>query len=151
MLAHLPFRAYIAFGKLDESEGYESLYLRLLSNLLPRRLKAFDRAVVDVIFEENSHIKRNKQIDLVESLYGDLAQIDDRRPLSSPGVMICSKKEECAFAIPDAVLGIFCQFYAPAEVKNLSRDRFERLRDKYRHIVNVDAGEFYSRRHPLDR
>ena len=65
--------------------------------------------------------------------------------------MVHSKKEELAFSVPDALLGIFCRYFGPTETENLAVLRFERLRDKYRHIANRDTGEFFYRRHPIER
>tara|TARA_R110002049_G_scaffold20717_1_gene75859 strand:+ start:14810 stop:16507 length:1698 start_codon:yes stop_codon:yes gene_type:complete len=151
LLTTLPFRAYIAFGTFDRDGDYESLYLKLLNSLLPRRLKGFDRAHVDIIFEENSHVSRKGLTDSVEMLYRRLTQADDRRPLTKPEVTISPKKHEPAFSVPDALLGVFCRYFSKSEVEKLSTHRFERLRDKYRHIANVDNGQIFSRRHPFER
>jgi hypothetical protein len=148
MLTYLSFRAYIAFGILRDD--YSSLYASLLGSILPRRLMSCDRSILSLLFEENPQVPTSSVHSLVNFSYSDLEQANNRRPLSPPEVQICSKRDEPALSVPDTLLGVFCRYFAATDANDTSYLRFERLRDKFRHIVNVDTGDNFSRRHPLE-
>lgn len=148
VLAPLPFRAYIALGKLADNSDYTDRYLSLLANLLPRRFMAHDRARLTLIFEENPRVPLSELARVVKDVYSELEARNDRRPLVLPDTHIAAKLDEPALSVPDAVLGILSGYFsADSETNQL---RFEQLRDKYRHIVNTDTHQVFSRRHPLE-
>ena len=149
-LAILPYRAFVIFGELDNSDDYEKVYIFLLKKLLPKRLMWYDRAGVLMIFEENSKIKLSSLKQAVSEAYRSLDKGNNRRPAQSPIVMTGKKLEHHCFSIPDYLLVIFSR-YARNNVKpdELSKHQFERLRDMYRLIIDADSGIEYSRRRPF--
>jgi RNA-directed DNA polymerase len=150
LLAYLPFRSYIAFAELPSSADYETTYIRLLKSLLPRRFMAHDSRLVTVIFEQNPSVSPKAMCGVVAMVYAELELKNDRRPSAAPVCEVKGKLDEMAFSLPDALLWIFRSTFDAADIKELNYMRFERLRDKYRHIINLDTGDVFSRRHPIE-
>lgn len=150
LLPYMPFRGYIAFAALTDPTSYSGLYLRLLQSILPRRFKDLDGATLTLIFEQNSRVSRSQLESTVSSIYLELKERNDRRPISMPVVKIGTKQNDPSLSVPDFLLGVFSRYYGDDKAgKDIATRRFERLRDKFRHIVNIDSGDFYSRRHPF--
>ncbi|MGH8645929.1 MAG: reverse transcriptase family protein [Gammaproteobacteria bacterium] len=151
LLAYLPFRGYLAFGSLEKFGNYEQLYLALLNSILPRRFRDYDRARLTLLFEQNPRISRGQLEGVVRMLYDDHERRNERRPIVCPAIVIGTKQDQPAISIPDFLLGVFSRYFGSApDERSTDRLRFERLRDKFRHIANIDTGEVFSRRHPLD-
>ena len=148
ILPYLSFRAYIAFGTLGDD--YASVYASLLGSLLPRRLMSCDRAIVNIVFEENPQIQKEALRGMVEFSYSGLEGANNRRPLTTPTVQFCSKQSEPAISVPDTILAVFHRYFAAIEPSDTTFLWFERLRNKYRYIVDVDTGQTFSRHHPLE-
>jgi RNA-directed DNA polymerase len=152
MLANLSFRAFVIYGELESHDKYQETYVSLLTKSLPKRLMWYDGAFVRFIFEENSKIKLSSLELAIGSIYQTLETASNRRPIEMPKVVTGKKLEHHAFAVPDYLLAVFAR-YAQANEKlaenNIRTLQFERLRDKYRLIVNADTGVEYSRRHPF--
>lgn len=147
----LPFRTYIAFAKMADPSDYGMLYATLLRSILPRRFKGLDRANVSIYVEANGRISQAAITQVVNAIYRELEEINDRRPLVAPSVAIASKLGEPALSLPDSLLWIFSRYFAAdADLQRSYHLWFERLRDKYRHIMDVDSGHTFSRRHPIE-
>ncbi|MEA3061670.1 MAG: RNA-directed polymerase [Sphingomonadales bacterium] len=152
-LAAMPFEGFVAFASLKQASEYEKTYLRLLTALLPRRLKAAESKAANLYFEENDKVSQQAIRTAVERAHAELKQNNDRRPLVC-GVAFVSKPH-LAISVPDFLLGVlgkYLQSLPPPAGKPEPRDRlqFERLRDKYRLILSVDEGIEYSRRRPIE-
>jgi RNA-directed DNA polymerase len=147
----LQFRTYIAFGRLDSACTYEELYTQLVGSLLVRRFKSYDRCTIEIHIEQNAQVSQTAMGAQIAEIYLELEQHNERRPILSPQIFFQSKMQEAAFSLPDALLWIFGRAFGskglPTEIHYLY---FERLRDKYRHIVDVDNGKMFSRRHPIE-
>ncbi len=116
-----------------------------------RRFKAYDRGTVQIRIEQNAQVSRTAMQTHVGTLYSDLERYNERRPILPPEVIFETKQQESAFSLPDALLWVFGRtFGAEEEAREMHYLYFERLRDKYRHIVNADTGEVFSRRHPIE-
>lgn len=149
LLSHGPFRCYVAFAALPRPEDYRATYRRLLHSILPRRFQDADRSAISMVFEENSQLSREVLKATVKEVYDDLVAKNNRRPIHLPSVQVAGK-DQANLSVPDFMLGVFSHYYsADPKRQEIARLQFERLRDKYRHIVNVETGQFYSRRHPL--
>ena len=150
VLPNLPFRAFVIYGKLESQVAYVDLYCSLLKQLLPHRLMGCDAAEVDLVFEENPRISLESINQIVSDIYAELEQAGNRRPIQKPRVILGTKLRYSPLSVPDFLLGTFSDFARleeqPTEVGRL---RFERLRDKYRLILDYDTGTFYSRRRPF--
>ena len=150
VLPTLPFRAYLTYGKLESRARYEDFYCSLIKQLLPHRLMGCDAAEVELVFEENPRISFAIINRIVSDVYAELERAGNRRPLQKPRVISGTKLEHSALSVPDFLLGTFSDFARveeqPSEVGRL---RFERLRDKYRLILDYDTGTYYSRRRPF--
>jgi RNA-directed DNA polymerase len=147
----LQFRTYIGFGELTSSEAYTALYLKLLSSLLVQRFRGYDRGIVSIHIEQNDHVSESALQDLIRQTYEDLEQRNERRPIALPAAASKAKKDEPAFSLADCMLWVFSRTFDVQDgVGEIDYLRFERLRDKYRHIVNVDTLEVFSRRHPVE-
>ena len=148
-LAKLSCRTFVVFGKLKSNEDYQNRYLSLLAHILPRRLMWYDGATIKLIFEQNSKINGSILEAIVKQIYIELQNANNRRPANSPQVTIESKLDQPCFAAPDYFLAIFSRFAQICENtsdKGVRVLQFERLRDKYRLIVDADTGEEFSRR-----
>lgn len=148
VLEILSFRAYLAFSELKPSDDYETKYLLLLQSLLTRRLIYYDGAAMEIIFEQNSKVKPQKLVEVVEMTYAELEAKNSRRPLASPDLATASKVDHPGFSVPDFLLAIFFRYAQSNEkpAEQLRIHQFERLRDKYRTIVDADTGIEYGRR-----
>lgn len=151
MLGMLPLRGYIAYGGLESNNDYQTRYLDLLKKILPRRLKGADHSVVSMFIEQNPRVQTSALVQSINNVFAQLEAKGDRRPVGPPEVKIISKDELPAIAVPDYFLGVFRKHFEQGEeIKPFELLWFERLRSRFRHIVNIDTKEFYSRRHPLD-
>lgn len=149
-LAGLPYRAFVIFGELKSHEKYEELYASMLKTILPKRLIWYDKACMKFVFEENSKIQTKTLKQVVNDVYISLFKKGSRRPIQEPTVQIAKKLEVLCFSVPDYLLAVFSRFAQISEKpEEIRRHQFERLRDKYRVIVNVDIGKEYSRRRPF--
>jgi hypothetical protein len=150
-LPYLQFRAYLAFSRLSSSNNYTALYLRLLGSLLAQRFKSYDRGIVSISLEQNERISEPDVRELVARIYGELERRSERRPIVLPASSPKAKQDEPAFSLPDCLLWVFSRtFGAKDGAGEVDYLRFERLRDKYRHIINLDTQEVFSRRHPIE-
>jgi hypothetical protein len=137
-------------GPIHRSQS--ALYTRLLGSLLLQRFKSYDRSTVKIHVEQNGEVSVAQVNELVVGLYGDLERRNERRPIVLPECALQTKQEEPAFSsLPDALLWIFHRTFGAKEgAGELDFLPFERLRDKYRHVVNADSEEMFSRRHPVE-
>jgi hypothetical protein len=160
----LPFRAFIAFGKLESEKRdvYDHAYARLLERLLTDRMLKYDRCSLEVIVEENSRVRQATPQKVLKQVFEALGE---RRPSSLPICRIVGKGAEETLPLPDLVLGTFGEFMRSKEraekeaasarkKKRVSgaqaRERYEQLRDKIRAIYDAESGRIYSRRRPLE-
>lgn len=155
-LPSLPFRAYVSYAKLIEPSEYNVVYCRLLSSLLKHRLMGCDRAEVTIVIEGNQKVSVGSLEVLLAKTYAELEEANQRRPLASPSMTIVGKREQPSLSVPDFLLGLFAD-YASREYSQQKggptesvRNRFERLRDKFRLIVDVDTNSYYSRKRPFN-
>jgi RNA-directed DNA polymerase len=151
LMESFSLRAFVVFGRLKDVADYENCYLALLGRVLPQRLVKYNRICVNFIFEENSKIKKGRLERAVQDIYGDLSDANSKRPLLAPNVSIESKKSVAAFSAPDFMLAIFSRY---AQLKKFPKEplrehQFERLRDKYRLIIDADSNNEFSRRRPF--
>lgn len=151
-LAGLRFEGYVAFAEYDAPEQYEETYLRLLGAMIERRLKAAESQFAFLYFEQTDKVSAAKVKALVQRSFDDLQARDDRRPVAF-GVQTVSKPH-LGISAPDFLLGVLGRYLKskPAALgKPEPRDRlvFERLRDKYRLILDVTTWTEYSRRRPI--
>lgn len=149
-LATLPFQGYVAFAEVQTNDQYAQTYETLLRTLLPRRLMAADRAEVELVVEENSNFRRASIERVVADEFLALEMSMNRRPLSRPRVTIASKALHPEVAVPDCLLGVLAAYLRlNSGGQDFERLRFERLRDKYRVVIDVDRKIEFQRRHPV--
>jgi hypothetical protein len=145
-----PFKGYLAYGKLGSHGDYEGLYLRLLEGLLSDRLMGCDGNAVLMVFEENSKISSERLKQTVGGIYAALEKTNNRRPVSAPKVLIGKKDEYLSFAVPDFLLGVWGDYIKKQDTSgDRAKLHFERLRDKYRIILDTDRGIVFSRKRPF--
>lgn len=145
-----PFKGYIAYGSLESYDNYEKLYLSLLSSLLTHRLMDCDGAEVNMIFEQNSRIKKTNIERIVSNIYSKLEKSNNRRPRSIPEIIIGNKNEYSCFSLPDFLLGAWADYIKEHQGNgDQARVLFECLRDKYKKIVNTDKSIVFSRKRPF--
>lgn len=151
-LASMPFEGYVAFDRLGDSADYSTVYIRLLDALISRRLMAAESQMVGIYFEENSKISRELVKSCVERAYEALKVRNDRRPRAY-GVEFV-RKPNFGISIPDFLLGTLGKYLksapsAAGRPERRERLLFERLRDKYRVILDLKGRIEYSRRRPI--
>ena len=152
-LAAMPFEGYVAFHPYDDPLDYESTYLRLLGAMITRRLMAAESQFVQLCFEENSKVSQKAVRDLVQSAHEELKRTNNRHPRLC--VVEFVSKPNFGVSVPDFLLGIlgnYLQSKSPSTGKPEPRDRlmFDRLRDKYRLILDLSTMTEYSRRRPIE-
>ncbi|MBF0155167.1 MAG: RNA-directed DNA polymerase [Magnetococcales bacterium] len=151
----IAFDAYIAFCK-EESANYQSLYLSLLSRILPDRLRHLRNHNVKLILEQNPEVSS-------ESIKNKVFGIDNYLKLqqirsAKTSVIVGSKQEYYGFSVPDFVLGLSARYAISNSGKQQNdssnppaRDTllFEKMRDKIRVVYDVDAKRKYTRHRPF--
>tara|TARA_R110000868_G_scaffold141226_3_gene357522 strand:+ start:2463 stop:2939 length:477 start_codon:yes stop_codon:yes gene_type:complete len=146
------FEGYVAFAEYDGPLDYEETYLRLLGAVIERRLKAAESQFAYLYFEKNNKVSAGAIEALVQSAFDRLKARDDRRPAGF-GVEMVSKPH-LGISAPDFLLGVLGRYLkskpaAPRKPEPRERLLFERLRDKYRLILDLTTSTEYSRRRPI--
>lgn len=151
-LAKMPIEGYVAFCEYDGPGRYEEAYLNLLTRMITRRLMAAESQFAFFYFEQNSKVSTAKITQCVEQAYAELKATNNRRPAAMSVKFI--GKPHPALSPPDFLLGLLGRYLAskpPLEGKAEPRERllFERVRDKYRLILDLTADIEFSRRNPI--
>ncbi len=148
----LPFEGYVAMARLPRAADYEPTYLRLLNAMLKRRLMAAESQFARFVFEQNDKVRQEVVRKAVMDTYNSLKRSNNRHP------KLCSvefaAKPNLSMSAPDFLLGVLGKYLVTRpeqEGKPSARDKllFERIRDKYRLILDVDDWIEYSRRRPI--
>jgi len=148
-LSILPFRCYVILKKFDEGADYAATYLDLLRSAVVQMYSRCDRRKLKVIVEQNSQVSRGD----VESIFRHWYEMSERtgikRPLVEPTVDVVSK-QSMSVSVPDFMLGVLREFVEKsAKGGSASYVRFERLRDRFAHIYDLDHKRSFSRRNPF--
>ena len=152
-LITMPFEGYVAFCRLDDHTAYEVTYLRLLSAIIKRRLMAAESQFALLYVEQNNKVAQSAIKAVVQDAFETLKAEENRRPAALSVEFVT--KPNPAISVPDFLLGVLGRYLRskPApDGKPEPRERltFERLRDKYRLILDVGAWTEYSRRRPIE-
>jgi hypothetical protein len=146
-LQGLPLRGYVVLDREDPSEKYEKRFLRLLGELLARRFSAAAGAEVRLLVEENPSVPKTAVADEVSRRLRLLESTSSRRP-SRVETTIVAKATTTLIAVPDLLMG-FLYAYLKPDAQKAARQRFERLRDKFRTIRSLGDRRTYGRRMPI--
>jgi RNA-directed DNA polymerase len=151
-MAAMPFEGYVTLDRLQSPKAYEMTYLRLIKSLMRRRLMAAQGRRAIVLIEENSKVKKAKVKATIQGVFAELKAENNR----CPGTMEVDfiSKPHPAVSLPDFLLGALVHYLKskPAEdgdSERRERQLFERIRDKYRVILDLDSGVEYSRRRAI--
>ena len=162
VLETAPIRAHVAYNFLSSDVPYREQWLCLLKELLVHRFMYLDGADVTVIYEENPQVPVRSVQDLVDHVYKQLENDDNRRPRRVRRVVEGTKRSHPSLATADYLLMAFQQFAnveRPQEnpgVKKkqqpgeLATKRFDRLRDRVRLIRSVVTKENFTRQNPFE-
>jgi RNA-directed DNA polymerase len=148
----LPFEGYVSMARLPSPAEYEATYLRLLNAMIKRRLMAAESKLANLVFEKNNKVSQDLVRQAVMEAYNSLCDADNRHPEE-----ICVQftgKPNLGMSVPDFLLGVLGNYLSPRldqRGKPLERDKllFERVRDKYRLILDLDERTEYSRRRSI--
>lgn len=153
-LASLPFEGYVAFAPLGDPSTYEATYLRLLGALMPRRFMAAESQAARIYCEQNSKVSQKAVERRLLEVYQALAARNGRRPKRIQLAFV--SKPHPGISPPDFLLGVLARYLQsvpsrPGDPIPRERLMFERLRDKYRLILDLgpDGWTEYSRRRPI--
>jgi len=151
-MCFMPFEGYVAFARLPKPAEYEATYIRLLNAMIMRRLMAAESKRACLIFEQNDKISQKAINANVMHVFNALRETDNRHPEDC--IVKFAGKPDLGLSVPDFLLGVLKKFLELKPEDNpekIARDRllFERLRDKYRLILDVDDWTEYSRRKPI--
>jgi RNA-directed DNA polymerase len=147
VIATLPIRVFVAYDLLANHPNYETAYIELLHTLIGERFIYYDRADVQLVYEENAAIS-NEEFKRVALLsYYELKMISSRRPLAAPKVAIGKKREEPCLSVVDFMLGVFGDYAVDPDERQ--QGSFERVRDQYRLIISKPTGQFFTRKNPF--
>ncbi|MBW6528532.1 reverse transcriptase family protein [Sphingomonas sp. RHCKR7] len=151
-LASMRFEGFVAFADLPDPAAYEETYLRLLGAMIERRLMAAESQYAYVFCEANDKVGRGGIEECVATAQRRLKDRDDRRPVGV-GVEFVNKPH-LGISVPDFLLGVLGRYLRSPPVPDGRPERrerlmFERLRDKYRLILDLTDWTEYSRRRPI--
>lgn len=148
-LPNLPFRCYVALKVLGSDAEYGAHYRSLLlwvANILFDRC---DRQLLEVSVERNPQVAEPIVKGTFSALYVALATTGLKRPLVEPSVSAVGKQQG-QIAIPDFMLGILGRLVQTRKSSDgAALSQFERLRDRYSLIMNLDTKQAYHRRRPF--
>lgn len=152
-LRPLPFEGYVVMAPLRGPEHYEATYLRLLGAVLKRRLMAAESQFATFIIEQNSKVSEAKVRAAIEAVRLELKADNNRRPRAI-AVGFVGKPDPCISA-PDFLLGLLGRYLASPDAPRGQPERrerlmFERLREKYRLILELEPWTEYTRRRPIE-
>lgn len=147
-LAALPFRCYVAY-KTASGPLNGSVYRELMTSLIRRRLMDSDGAKVIVQVERSSVATKQLVDGVVMASYSSLVEKNDRRPVEEPQVAVLEKGADLGLLAVDAMAWALQRAVAKVEIDEIDFKRFERLRDRYRYILDMDTGMEFSRRMPV--
>ena len=152
MMRTLPFEGYVAFARLPNSNMYELTYLRLLNAMIKRRLMAAESQFARLVFEQNAKVRQELIREVVTNAHKSLKKSNNRRPERFAVDFV--GKPNLGMSVPDFLLGVLGKYLSSTlqdEGVPMARDvlLFERIRDKYRLILDVDNRIEYSRRNPI--
>lgn len=150
----LPFEGYVAMSRLSDPKEYEATYLCLLNAMLKRRLMAAESKLACLVIEENSKVRQQEIRRVVEETHKALKDENNRHPKGCIVNFVC--KPNFGVTIPDFLLGVLRRFLEvnidneqKQGVPARNRLLFERIRDKYRLILDLDNRIEYSRRRSI--
>lgn len=151
-LVTMPFEGYVAFHACNNPRNYESIYLRLLGAMISRRLMAAESRAALLYFEENSKVSQEAIKCFVNSAYEELKRTSNRHPELC--VVQFVSKPNIGISVPDFLLGVLGKYLQskpalPGRPEPRDRLMFDRLRDKYRLILDLSTWTEYSRRRPI--
>ncbi|MDO8901407.1 MAG: hypothetical protein Q7V15_08645 [Phenylobacterium sp.] len=151
-LRALPFEAYVVMAPLRDPRHYEETYLRLLGAVLKRRLMAAESQFAIFIIEQNPKVSQASIRGAIQAVQGGLKAENNRHPRSIV-VHFVGKPDTCISA-PDFILGLLGRYLASPNVpsgqpEKRERLMFERLREKYRLILEIEPWAEYTRRRPI--
>ena len=155
-LPTVPFRTIVGITELatDTDEGKAEAYLRAfrwgLSNVCGR----VDRGRLTLRIEEPSFIARAAVLNALARGYELMRAAGLRRPATQPELVFVGKQVP-AVAIPDFMLGVLGGYVkssepsADADKAVIARGYFERVRDRFTLIHDLETGHYFSRRKPF--
>jgi hypothetical protein len=152
-LARMPFEGYVAYSRYDGPGDYEATYIRLLSAMIFRRLMASESQLAYLVFEENSKVSKAVIEGCVRDAFDHLKASNNRRPATLMFEFV--GKPHLGISAPDFLLGVLGRYLRSEELVASNRESrarlmFERLRDKYRLILDAETGREFSRRRPIE-
>lgn len=152
-LVTMPFEGYVAFHRCADPRNYEGTYLRLLGAMISRRLIAAESQFVCFYFEENSKVSQNSIRKLVQSAHDELKRTNNRHPKLC--IVNFVSKPDFGISVPDFLLGVLGKYLHIKPTSNGEPEKrahlmFDRLRDKYRLILDLETWTEYSRRQPIE-
>ena len=152
-LALMPFEGYVAFLACNDPSAYEATYMRLLNALITRRLMAAESEFAFILCEKNSKVRQTSVKACIRQAFEGLVERDDRRPKNYNVEFVT--KPSLVVSVPDFLLGVLGKYLQSKPARTgmpepRERLMFERLRDKYRLILDVATWTEYSRRRPIE-
>lgn len=147
VLATADFKGYVAYKLMGSESSYEFSYFECLRKLLPDRFMDSDESNVEIYLEENSNIKKPRKInDVIKDIYQSLEDCNNRRPYQW-SYNILKKPDDILLSVPDYLLGIWGRYISHSDSDE--KVLFEKLRDKYHKIINLEKSIIFSRRYPF--
>jgi RNA-directed DNA polymerase len=120
--------------------------------MIRRRLMAAESQFAYLIFEQNDNVNQEAVRKTVADAYDSLKKSNNRRPKACSIDFV--GKPSLGVSVPDFLLGVLGKYLKSGPDQKSdppARDKllFERIRDKYRLILDVDSRTEYSRRRPI--
>ena len=156
-LPSLPMRVLVGVADLpsESSDAKAAAYLRVVRWAIRNIYDRTDRGTLKLLVEAAEFIVKRDVEDVIATIYTLRTAAGIIRPTSTPDVVFVGK--ECpAISLPDfmlGVLGTYVRECAGYETKvgasSIALGQFERLRDRFTLIHDLDTRRYYSRKKPF--
>lgn len=146
LLAGMPVKAYVAISKNGGSAG--DAYQALLRVLLKDRVRRNHDARISIVYEEGDGVTQSEVEAVVRDIVSEI-KVRNAAATISISTRIGTKKADIGLSSADYLLGVLRAYWQPT--RDFDATRFERLRGKFRLIVDLDSAERWHRKRPLVR
>ena len=156
-LPMVPVRTLVGLTDLpvNDAEAKSQAYQHVFGWGYTQLCKRADRGQLTFRIEDSNIIDRGVLASIVKDAYALLTATGMKRPTIAPEILFVTKTV-AAVAVPDFMLGILGAYVKAFDASGekiakgeLSVREFERVRDRFTLIHDLDTKHYYSRRNPL--
>jgi RNA-directed DNA polymerase len=147
----LPFRCVLGYKRMAPGASYEATYFDVLRWLVGQLLSRGDGERLHALVERNSQITSAKVQETFNGCYEIAKTLGVKRPIDLPKVDLVEKPSNDV-PVCDFMIGVFREYVEKTHKDGASAFMdFERIRDRFAFIYDLDAGVAYSRKNPFSK